>query len=243
MASQEIKFLDKSYTQDSLKSMEVSALLELRNLIATNLGVATIKGFPDQNTAVDQTWKALERYESTAENEGTDVEGKPTDGTKISAKKAPKEPKEPKERKLAKSADAKLVKRPTKKMFSKITKTGEHNGTQGRQHRWPNYKDGMTLVDVIEGQGTEPWDVHNWVKQGIMTLTEPTDAEYEELKAAWYKKHGLTDPELSKAEKEKAKAEAKAKKDEEAKAKKEAAEKAKADAEAAKAAKANATTS
>lgn len=231
-----IAFLGKDYTQAALAAMTDESLLELRNLVASNLGVASIRAFKDHDHAVEQTWKALEKFESTANaevGEAGPAEEKPKKA------KAPKVPKEPKERKLAKSSGAGLVKRPTRKMFATITKIGEHDGTQGRQHRWPNYKDGMTIVDVIETEGTEPWDVYNWQSKGIMKVTEPTDAEYAERRAAWYAKHGLTDPDLSKEQKAAAKAEAKAKREAEMAAKKaerEAAAKAKADAKAAAAA-------
>lgn len=232
-----INFQNNDYTQETLSGMSVDDLLTLRNAVAADLGVAEVKGFKDQATAEAQTWKALQRVAANS------------DDTKAAKTKKPKAP--PKERGLAKSAEAKVVKRPTKKMFSTITKTGEHDGTQGRTHRWPNYKDGMTIVDVIETEGTEPWDVYNWQGHGIMTVTEPTDEEFATRKAAWYKKHGLTDPEeakrlkaeeraKAKAEREAAAAEkkaareaakaAKAKEREEAKAAKEAAAKAKADA-------------
>lgn len=234
MTAKTIAFLGNDYTQALLASMTDEKLLELRNLVASNLGVAAIRGFKDHDHAVEQTWKALEKFESTAAAEAGEA-GAPAE-PKAKKEKAPKAPKEPKERKLAKSSGAGLVKRPTRKMFSTITKTGEHDGTQGRQHRWPNYKDGMTIVDVIETEGTEPWDVYNWQSKGIMTVTEPTDAEYAERKAAWYAKHGLTDPDVAKEQKAKAAAEAKAKREAEAAAKKaerEAAAKAKAEAKAA----------
>ena len=235
-----INFQGTDYTQASLKDMSIDDLLTLRNSVAAELGVAEVKGFKDQATAEAQTWKALQRVGSAADPAKA----------KTSKPKAP-----PKERGLAKSAEAKVVKRPTKKMFSTITKTGEHDGTQGRGHRWPNYKDGMTIVDVIETEGTEPWDVYNWQGHGIMTVTEPTDEEFAERKAAWYKKHGLTDPEeakrlkaeeraKAKAEREAAAAEKKAERERikaEKAAEREAKAKAKAEEKAAKeAAKANA---
>jgi hypothetical protein len=204
--SKSIKFLTTDYTQESLKALDDEKLLELRNLVATNLGVASVRGFKDREAALEQTWKALEKYEAEGQKEAGEAGEKP-----VKAKKEPKAPKEPKERKPAKSSAPGIVKRPTKKMFSTIEKIGEHNGsTHGRAHRWPNYKDGMTIVDVIEGDGTEPWDVYNWEKQGIMKVTEPTDAEYDERRAAWYVKHGLKDPEALKAEKAKEAAEKKA---------------------------------
>ena len=218
-----ITFNAIAYTAESLAAMSDADLLTLRNEIATALGVAEVKGFKDHNTAVAQTMKALQRHESQSAE----------DAAKPKKTAKPKAP--PKERGLAKSAEAKTVKRPNQKMFSTIKKVGEHDGTQGRTHRWPNYKDGMTIVDVIETEGTEPWDVYNWTGQGIMSVTEPTDAEYAERKAAWYEKHGLTDPEAAKAEKAKERAEAKAKREAEAAEKKEAREKAKAEKAEAKA--------
>lgn len=212
MTAKTITFLGNDYTQAVLAAMTDEKLLELRNLVASNLGVAAIRSFKDHDHAVEQTWKALEKFESTANAEASEA-GEPK------AKKE-KAPKAPKERKLAKSSCAGFVKRPTRKMFSTITKIGEHDGTQGRQHRWPNYKDGMTIVDVIETEGTEPWDVYNWQSKGIMKVTEPTDAEYAERKAAWYAKHGLTDPDVVKEQKAAAAAEAKAKREAEAAAKK-----------------------
>lgn len=200
-----IKFLTTDYTQESLKALDDEKLLELRNLVATNLGVASVRSFKDRETGLEQTWKALEKYEAEGQKEAGEAGEKPVKPKKEKA------PKEPKERKPAKSSAPGIVKRPTKKMFSTIEKIGEHNGsTHGRAHRWPNYKDGMTIVDVIEGDGTEPWDVYNWEKHGIMKVIEPTDAEYAERRAAWYAKHGMKDPEVAKAEKAKEAAEKKA---------------------------------
>jgi len=222
----DINFNDTAYTEAGLADMSVEALLTLRNEVAVSLGVAEVKGFKDQAAGATQTWKALQRHAKSVDKAAA----------KEAKAKAP-----PKERGLAKSAEAKTVKRPNQKMFSTITKTGEHDGTQGRTHRWPNYKDGMTIVDVIETEGTEPWDVYNWVGQGIMSVTEPTAEEFAERKAAWYKKHGLTDPEAAKAAKAAERAQAKIDREAAAAEKKEAREKAKAEKaaerEAAKAAK------
>lgn len=270
----QIEFQGKSYTQAALNDMTDADLLTLRNLVASNLGVQAVKSFTSHDQAVSQTWKALERFETTvaAENaEAGSAEGTAAPaaaGTDKAAAKAAKEAekarkaeerakakaerdaakanKEPKERGLAKSADAKLVKRPSRSMFATIHKIGEHNGSSHqRAHRWPNYNDGMTMVDVIETQGTEPWDVHNWVDHGIMEIRQPTDEEYTERRAAWYAKHKLKDPEAQKLEKAKAKEEAKVAREKaaaERKAAKEAAAKAKADAKAAKEAAAAAPT-
>lgn len=214
-----IAFAGKDYTEASLKEVSVDDLLSLRNEIAKVLGVAETRAFKDAEQAQTQTWKALEKFESASAE-------KP-----VSAKKPAKEPKpkaDPANRKMSKSSMAGFVKRPSRKQFSTIKKIGEHDGTQGRQHRWANYTDGMTLVDVIEKEGCEPWDVYNWTNQKIMSITEPTDAEYAERRAAFYKRHNMVDPELDKEAKAKAQAEQKAKREQEAAAKKAAAEAAKA---------------
>lgn len=216
MDEQTLSFQEKSYKKSDLETMSDEDLLTLRNEVATALSVNTIKSFKDHVQAVDQTWKALERFTTKSAPKPE----KPA--------KAPKPPKEPKERKPAKSSMPGIVKRPTQKMFATIRKIGEHDGsTHGRAHRWPNYKDGMTFVDVIEGDGTEAWDVYNWVSKGIMAIDEATDEQYAARRAAWYAKHNLVDPELSKEEKAAAAAAAK-----------EAREKAAAEKRAAKAAEA-----
>jgi len=216
-----IKFLNKEYNEASLKSESIEALVTLRNLIATNLGVASVKAFKDHETAVTQTWKALQKFDETSKAEAGGAEPKPA--------KAPKTPKEPKEYKMAKPAASQYVKRPTRKMFSVVNIVKQHTGTEGRAARWSAYKDGMLVIDAIEGEGTLAWDISNWEAAGLMTVTEPTDAEYIERRAAWYKKHGLEDPDLSKSKK--------AEEREAAKAEREKAAAEKAEREAAKAAK------
>ena len=236
-----IKFLDKEYTKDLLAKAGDDELLTLRNLVADNLGVSKIQGFKDHDTAVEQTWKALVKFDET-------VKAEAGDGEAPKAKKV-KEPKEPKERKLAKPAEKGFVKRPTRKMFSSVSIVKQHTGAEGRAHRWPNYSDGMLVIDAIEGEGTLAWDIYNWEAAGLMKVVEPTDEQYAERRAAWYKKHGLEDPDLAKNRKAEEAAAAKAKKAEEAAAKKAAADEAKAAkaaekaAEKAKAEKAAETTS
>ena len=212
-----IKFLDKEYTKDLLAKAGDDELLTLRNLVADNLGVSKIQGFKDHDTAVEQTWKALVKFDET-------VKAEAGDGEAPKAKKA----KEPKERKLAKPAEKGFVKRPTRKMFSSVSIVKQHTGAEGRSHRWPNYSDGMLVIDAIEGEGTLAWDIYNWEAKGLMKVVEPTDEQYAERRAAWYKKHGLEDPDLAKTRKGEEAAAAKAKKAEEAAAKKAAADEAKA---------------
>ena len=191
-----ITFLDKEYDRSTLEGMTDDALLELRNLVASNLGVASVKTFKDHTTAVDQTMKALQKYETSADEEAPET-----------AKKAPKVKKEPAERKLAKPAEAQHVKRPTRKMFGQMKIVKPFDGEEDRAHRSGNYKDGMLIIEAIEGEGTLPWDIYNWEKTGYVTVTDPTDEEYAERRAAWYKASGRPDPDLAKIEAAAARAE------------------------------------
>ena len=191
-----ITFKNDEYSRADLENMTEADLLTLRNDIATELGVAAVKSFKDHATAVDQTMKALQKFEASSDKE------KPAKA---------KDKKEPKERKLAKPAEAQHVKRPTKKMFSVMSIVKPFDGEEDRSHRSSNYKDGMMIIDAIEGEGTMPWDIFNWEKQGYVKVTEPTEDEYAERRAAWYKKNGREDPDVAKQrqreEREKAKAE------------------------------------
>lgn len=219
MTTEPIKFLDKAYNLADLENMTSDQLLELRNLVAANLGVASVKEFKDHNTAVNQTWKALQKYEAEMNDEVAEEAPK--------AKKA-KAPKEPKERGLAKPAEAQFVKRPNMKHFATVKIVKQHTGVEGRGDRWPNYRDGMMVIDAVEGEGTLAWDIYNWQAQGLMEVIMPTEEEYRERRAAWYKKHGRVDPEAEKEAKAEAKAKAKAEREAERAAKAKAREEAKA---------------
>lgn len=204
MSTEAIQFLDKSYTLSDLKEKTIEELLELRNLIASNLGVAAVKQFKDHDSAVTQTMKALQKFEQSAGEEP----------------KAKKEPKEPKERRLAKPAGAQYIKRPTRKMFDIMKMIKPFDGEEDRSHRSGNYKDGMMIIDAHEGEGTLPWDIFNWEKQGYVEIIPATDEEYAERRAAWFKKNGREDPDVTKALQRKEREEAKAKREAEREAKK-----------------------
>lgn len=105
--------------------------------------------------------------------------------------------------KVPKSSKAKAIKRPNRYMFSKIEIVGKHDGTgkHGRPKRWPNYKNGMTLAEIEETEGTERWDVLHWEKLGLMKIHEPNDDEYKARRRAFYKAKGIEDPELAKSKK------------------------------------------
>jgi len=227
MSTEPITFLDKNYTQADLENASTEDLLTLRNLVASNLGVASVKQFKDHSTAVSQTWKALMKYDKET--------AAPTQKAKAKAKS-----KEPKEYKLAKPAMAQHVKRPTRRMFATMQVVKPFDGEEDRGRRSTNYADGMMIIDAIEGEGTMRWDIDNWAKQGYVKIVEATDAEYVERRAAWYKKHDREDPDLTKQRQIEERAAAKAKREEERAAKKaerEAAKEAKAQERAAAKAK------
>lgn len=218
-----VEFQGKTYTQDSLSKMDEQALLSLRNIVAENLGVARIKGFKDIDQARDATWKALLKFDDT---DDADLAGS-GDGGK------PAKPKEPKEPRVVKGALPAKVKRPTRNMFRKIEKIKEPDRVKDR---WDNYKDGMTVLETIEGDNMTPLDIYWYAENGFVKLHDPTEEEYQAGMDAWYKREGLENPAEAKRKREeeraKAKAEREAKKAEEAEAK----AKAKAEKEAAKAA-------
>lgn len=192
-----------------LGDYETDALLDLRNNIADNLGVAKLRSFKDHATAVAQTWKAAQKWQETVDAEAAGQE---------QAKEAkPKKPKAPKEKKpyvVPKSAQPGFVKRPTRRTFDTIEIIGEHDGTtaMGRPEAWPFYKSGMTMAEIVETNGTEKWCVDLWVSKGLMKIVEATDEEYAERRAAWFAKEGREDPEAVKAAKKAAAEKAKAEK-------------------------------
>lgn len=163
--------LKKVYTDKELDGMTDQELLKLRNLCAKALGVAEVKEFKDHATAVDQTKKALTKYQ----------------------KKPEKKP-----RGVAKAMGPETVKRPTREMFDSIKILKQPEGKFPRAHRWPNYKDGMLVIDAREGDNMHPWDINEWCKLGLMKRVPATDAEYAQRRAAWFKKQGREDPELKK---------------------------------------------
>lgn len=228
MADEEktIKFNEIAYTEAGLKTFEIPALLELRNEVAVNLGVARISSFKNHDQAVQTAWKALEKWST---GDGAAKPAKPAKPVKLS--------KEPKILGPAKCGFSQTIKRPTRNMFRTLTKIRAHPGEHFRMRRWENYKDGMTLLDTAEGDDMTQLDVVYYVSHGLMSLTEPTDEAYEAGLAAWYQKHGFVNPSAAKAaekaEKAAEKAEKAAKKAEKAKEREEAkAEKAAAQASA-----------
>lgn len=235
--SKTINFNGADYTEASLNEMSDEDLLSLRNLVASNLGVAGIKSFKDHAQAVSATWKALDKWDSQDEDAAPAAKGKAKDD-------------EPKEPKVVKGALPQKVKRPTRNMFRKIQKVKEPDRVKDR---WDNYKDGMTVIETIEGDNMTPLDIYWYAENGFVKLIDPTEEEYQAGMDAWYKREGLENPaeakrkreeeraakkaereaerEAKKKEREEAKA-AKAKEREEAKAKREAEKKAKEEAKA-----------
>lgn len=210
--SKTINFKGTNYTEASLNKMSDEELLSLRNLIASNLGVADIKSFKDHEQAVSATWKALDKWDSQRKN--------PTTATKGKIKND--EPKEPKQ---VKGALPQKVKRPTRNMFRKIQKIKEPDRIKDR---WDNYKDGMTVIETIEGDNMTQLDIYWYAENGFVKLIDPTEEEYQAGMDAWYKREGLENPAEAKRKRQEERAAKKAERDAEREVKKKEREEAKA---------------
>lgn len=239
-------FQKKNYTEASLKAMSVEDLLTLRNLIASNLGVATVKSFTNHDSAVSATLAALQKFEDTVNAEANEA-GKSGEAPKEpKAAKAPKEPKAPRERPKCYSAET--VKRPSDRMFHRIKKIGMPDKSQ-RPFAWDSFQDGMRLIDIKEDPNLHAGKISFWMRQNppLIELV-PISADQLSVEVdAWYAKHGFVNPSAAKKNKAEDKrikaektAELKAKKAAEAAEKKKAAEAAKAEAKAKKEADAKA---
>lgn len=225
-AERNIRFNDVTYNQAAIANMSDADLLKLRNLVAANLGVSAIKSFKDNAAAQEGAWNALVKW----------ADADPEDEKPVKPVKAKAEPK-PYE--VPTKALPGTIKRPTIGMFATIKKLVD--GAEKGGARWANYKDGMTIADIIEGNDMCRPDIMFYVDNQMMEVVDATPEQFAERKAAWYKKHGQTDPEVAKAEaksaKEKERLEKKAAADKVKADKAEAAAKAKADREAAAAQK------
>lgn len=217
MTAKTISFNGTDYTEATLADMTDADLLSLRNLVAENLGVARIKNFKDHDQAVSATWKALEKWDSQ-DDDAAPAKGKAKDDT-------------PKEPKVVKGALPGKVKRPTRNMFRKIKKLGEPDRVK---ERWDNYKDGMTIIETIEGDDMTPLDIYWYAENGYVQLIDPTEEEFQAGMAAWYEREGLENPAEAKRKREEERAKAKAEREAKRAAEKEAKEKAKAEKAAAR---------
>lgn len=172
-----VEFQDTRYTEEVLASLEVDTLLELRNNVAEEMGIAKIKSFKSAEQARAQTWKALEAFR--------DHQNAPQDAPKAKKAKAPSEPR------VVKGAAPSTVKRPTRNMFRRIQKLGEPDRVR---ERWDNYKDGMTILQTIEGENMTPLDIYWYEKTGFVKLIDPTEEEYQAGVQAWCERNGVENP-------------------------------------------------
>lgn len=183
--NEKLDFQGKSYSVDSLTKMSDEKLLSLRNLVAENLGVARVKGFKDHDQAVTATWKALEKFAATADDE---VASKETKTAKVKEPKAPK----------AHAGYLKVVmpKRVTKKMFAKIQRLRNPETGKDRSFAWPDYPDGLRVIDAMMSENLHHEKIHWWANQEppYLRLIEPTDEEFFMARDKWYADHGLPNP-------------------------------------------------
>lgn len=233
------QYQNRAWSLEDLRSLSLSQLKLMHNNLWDNClhegicvgGIKRRRKWVDEEEAVQATWlmMGIENGEVTMSDEKTTTE-KPT----------------------PKCYSAETVKRPTRKMFMRIKKVGEPDKSQ-RPFAWPQFKNGMRLIDIKEDPNLHAGKISFWMRQEppLIELEDITDEQFAKELDAWYKKHGLTNPEAAKREKaaarEKAKAEREAERQKKAAerekakaAKAEAAAKKKAEAEAKKAAKAKA---
>ena len=206
-----ITFSSADYDEATLKGMEDVDLLSLRNLVATNMGVSTIKSFRDHDQAVEATWKALNKWNEKATAEENQAAGEAIGTVAVKTPKPPKPVAVPKEPVEVKGAKPKTVKRPTRNMFRRLQKLVEKPDRGGK--RWDNYKDGMTILDTIEGDDMTQLDVSFYVNNGYVKLIEPTTEEFETGLSAWFARNGIDDPTAEKKRKDAERASTKATKD------------------------------
>jgi len=216
-----ITFNGADYDEAFLKRVDDVDLLKLRNLVATNMGVSSIKSFRDHDQAVEATWKALNKWNEQAAAEENQAAGEAIGTVSVKTPKTPKTPKlvaEPKDPVEVKGAKAKTVKRPTRNMFRRLQKLVENPDLCGM--RWDNYKNGMTILDTIEGNNMTPLDISFFVQKGYMQLIEPTTEEFEVGLSAWFARNGQENPMAEKKRKDAERAATKTTKDAEREASK-----------------------
>ena len=75
--------------------------------------------------------------------------------------------------------------KPQRKMLRKIAKMHNHPGTGLGIKRWHLYREGMTLQDAKVTPGLTHLDITFWEKNGLVTMADCTDAEYDAAIAEW----------------------------------------------------------
>ena len=205
----------KEYTKKSLEPLTKPNLLKLRNQVAKAVKASPAKDFKDQATGIKDTWNMLLKYNTQVQT--TTDKAKPTTskgaGKQGGKAQKPRPPQQgAKGKPNASGTEFTFVKRPKREMFDKvrIVRQPKEEEVIPRRHRWKNYTDGMMLIDVFTKEGCIAWDVKEWCKLGLMKMEPVSDADYEKVRAAWFKSQNRDDP-LILTQKNKAEAKAKEK--------------------------------
>jgi len=186
MEVQKIEFNKTVYTAEVLSKMKVEQLLEVRNLLADNLGLGKIRNFKSHNAACAGVWHGLQEYERSTKDENYKPILCGADGNAKAAKLD-------RSGGMPKCDMAEFVKRPTKRMFFRIKKTGTPDKSQ-RPEVWDRYTNGMRVIDTIEASGIHSGKITWWAKQGLMELVDPGDDVTEKELKEWYEKQGRDYP-------------------------------------------------
>lgn len=173
---------EKPVDQLSIKELTI-----LYNKTAEKLGLKMLKAFKDRPTALSRVAEILEKEKAQMERQAQIAPKKQKSVVAPKEKKTEESDspvvKEP--RTMASTHVAKPVKRITRKMFRRLYKVpGKKVDPRlfARHSRWDNYKDGMTMYEVITGEGMEAMEVLIYVDWGLMTLEQPTEESIKEDK-------------------------------------------------------------
>lgn len=216
---------DAQYTREDLNLKRDSELKSLHNMV---WDVCEAEGLPkgdmkrrrkwvNHEEAVETTWTILGVYNGDITMSEKTPDPRPT----------------------PKCYSAELVKRPTRKMFMRIKKVGEPDKSQ-RPFAWPQFENGMRLIDIKEDPNLHAGKITFWMRQEppLIELEDISDEQFQKELDEWYEKHGLQNPEAQKRAKAEERAKAKAEREAAREAKAKEREAAKAEREKAKAEKA-----
>lgn len=215
----EVEFSGKVYTKDRLNIMNIETLLSLRNTVAECLLDERLKEFKDQTEARTQTWAILVKFSETPDDKLASSDPAP-----LKKRKQSKKVYDPSKVKGARGLTISTISARMTKKIKKI-KTPDRCAM-----RWNNYKDGMTILEVMEGSDMTHTDINFFVRQGFMKLEESTEEEIKAMYEEFHARKGTPNPlakEAERAEAKRAKEAEKARKAEAKKAKLEEAKKAK----------------
>jgi hypothetical protein len=203
-----IKYKNETHTDETLAAMSVEELTSLRNTIAADYNLAGISRFASRPKGVAGCILSLEQVRARrADKEYVVVLANAQGVAAAEVPPANKRCNAPEE-----------IKRPTPQMFGRIRKLGTPTTAQ-RASVWPDFTDGMRLIDAMTSPAHHAGKILWWMKQSppLIALDIPEAAALEAEMREWYTAQGRDFPgvanEEAKAEKAAERAAAKAVRD------------------------------